>query len=176
MTDAQTIDLLISMAEISGVFVGFGVLIGAVQSSGPIAPEKKALAQGVSAIGIVALLGALIPPTISAFGLSAYPLWFYSSIGFEVVIAIGFFAALSQQNFREFGILNRKRWPVLSMIFLIPLEMTLQLSLIFVLFGVFPEKANALYFYSIFINLAEAAMALTLLVFHTESEVEEERV
>ena len=48
MTDAQTLDFAISIAEISGVFVGFGVLIGAVQSRDLFAPEKKALAQGVS--------------------------------------------------------------------------------------------------------------------------------
>ena len=113
----QTIDFLISLAEISGVFVGFGVLIGVVQSSGPIAPEKKALAQGVSTIGIVTLLGALVPLTLHAFGLSGHTLWFYSTIGFEVIIAVGFSAALFQKDFREFGILNRKRWPVLSLIF-----------------------------------------------------------
>ena len=169
MADAQTIDFLISLAEISGVFVGFGVLIGAVQSNGPISPEKKALAQGVSIIGIVTLLGALVPPTLHAFGLSGYALWLYSTIGFEVFIAVGFFAALSQKDFREFGLLNPKRWPVLSLIFWIPLELTLQGSLLFILFGVFPEKANALYLLANFVNLAEAAMALTLLVFHTES-------
>ena len=58
MTDSETMEFLISIAEISGVFVAFGVLIGAVQSRDTVAPEKRALAQAVSMIGIVSLLGA----------------------------------------------------------------------------------------------------------------------
>ena len=171
MTDAQTLDFAISIAEISGVFVGFGVLIGAVQSRDMIAPEKKALAQGVSLIGIVTLLGALVPPTLSAFGLVAHTLWFYSAIVFELFVLFGFAAALSRKDFKEFGPLNRKRWPIFGVVFWVPLELSLQASLLLVLFGVFPEKSNALYLFALFVNLGEAASALTLLVFHNESGI-----
>jgi hypothetical protein len=61
--DGQTIDFLISLAEISGVFVGFGVLIGAVQRTNEVPPVRKALAQGISIVGLVAMLTALLPPT-----------------------------------------------------------------------------------------------------------------
>ena len=57
--------------------------------------------------------------------------------------------------------------------FWIPLELTLQVSLLLILLGVFPERANALYLLANFVNLSEAAMALTLLVFHKENGIEE---
>jgi hypothetical protein len=75
-TDAQSIDFLISVAEIAGVFVGFGVLIGAIQRSDEVAPERKALAQGIAIIGLTAMLTALLPPTLREFGLSGQALWF----------------------------------------------------------------------------------------------------
>jgi len=71
-TDAHTIDFLISLAEISGVFVGFGVLIGALQRVDELTPERKALAQAVSVIGLVALLAALLPPVLREFGVSGH--------------------------------------------------------------------------------------------------------
>ena len=172
MTDAQTLDFAIAIAEISGVFVGFGVLIGAVQSRDVIAPEKKALAQGVSLLGIVTLLGALVPATLHAFGLSGHTLWFYSAIGFEAFVCLAFAVALSREEFREFGPLNRKRYPIFAVVFWVPLELSLQISFLLILFGLFPEQSNALYLFTLFVNLGEAAGALTLLVFHNESEIE----
>ena len=174
MADAQTLDFAISIAEISGVFVGFGVLIGAVQSRDVVAPEKKALAQSVSMLGIVTLLAALVPANLHAFGLSGHALWFYSTIGFELLVLFGFLAALSRSDFREFGPLNRKRWPVFAVVFWVPLELSLQASFLLILFGFFPEKANALYLFALFVNLGEAASLLTLLVFHNESGVQKD--
>ena len=84
-TDGQAIDFLISLAEIAGVFVGFGVLIGAVQRMNKVTPARKALAQAISMIGLAAMLTALLPPTLREFGLSGQALWFYASIGFFVI-------------------------------------------------------------------------------------------
>ena len=172
MTDAQTLDFAISIAEISGVFVGFGVHIGAVQSRDLFAPEKKALAQGVSLLGIVTLMGALVPVILNAFGLSGHLLWFYSTLGYELLVFFGFAAALSREEFREFGPLNRKRYPIFAVVFWVPLEFSLQLSFLLILFGLFPEQSNALYLFTLFVNLGEGAGALTLLVFHNESGIE----
>jgi hypothetical protein len=170
MTDPEAMDFLISIAEISGVFVAFGVLIGAVQNREAVAPEKKALAQAVSMIGIVSLLGALVPPILQTFGLSGRSLWFYSTIGFEAIILFGFSAALSQKDFREYGPVNRKRWPIFSLVYWFPLEISLQGALLLIIFGALPEKGNALYLFAQWVNLAEAGIALTLLVFHNERD------
>lgn len=174
MTDSETMGFLISIAEISGVFVAFGALIGAVQSRDTLAPEKKALAQAVSMIGIVSLLGALIPPILNSFDLTGHSLWLYSTIGFEIIILFGFSSALSRKDFKEFGPINRKRWPVFSLVYWFPLEVSLQASLLLIIFGFFPEKGNALYLFAQWVNLAEAAIALTLLVFHNETGVQQE--
>jgi hypothetical protein len=168
-TDAHTIDFLISLAEISGVFVGFGVLIGAVQRMNEVTPERKALAQAVSVVGLVAMLGALVPPTLREFGVSGHSLWFYSSIGFLIVISIAIAAVFGQKDFREYGIINYKRWPFVAPFFWIFLEGLLQGALFLNVFGVFPDKANAFYVFAVFVNVAEAAMVLTLLVLHKES-------
>ena len=157
------------MAEISGVFVGFGVLIGAVQRINEVTPERKALAQAVSVIGLVAMLGALVPPTLREFGASGHSLWFYSSIGYLIVISIALAAIMGQEDFREYGIINYKRWPFVATIFWIFLEVPLQGALFLNIFGFFPGKANALYVFAVFLNVAEAAMILTLLVLHKES-------
>jgi hypothetical protein len=167
-TDTHTIDFLISLAEISGVFVGFGVLIGALQRVDELTPERKALAQAVSVIGLVALLAALLPPVLREFGVSGLSLWFYSSIGYLTVISIALAAVFGQEDFREYSILNYKRWPFAAAIFWIFLEAPLQGALFLNVFGVFPDKANALYIFAVFFCVAEAALALTLLVLHTE--------
>jgi hypothetical protein len=168
-TDAHTIDFLISLAEISGVFVGFGVLIGAVQRMNDVTPERKALAQVVSVIGLIALLAALVPPTLREFGVSGHSLWFYSSIGYFIVIFIGIAAVIVDEDFREYGIINYKRWRFVAPIFWICLEVPLQGALFLNIFGVLPDKANAFYIFAVFLNVAEAAMALTLLVLHKEN-------
>ena len=90
-----------------------------------------------------------------------------------LIILFGFSSALSRKDFKEFGPLNRKRWPIFSLIYWFPLEISLQGSLLLILLGVFPEKGNALYLFAQWVNLAEAAIALTLLVFHNESGVEQ---
>lgn len=168
MADTHAVDFLISLAEISGVFVGFGVLIGALQREGELTPERKALAQSVSVLGLVALLAALLPPVLREFGVSSGSLWFYSSIGYLVVISLAFASVFGQEDFREYSILNFRRWPFVAAIFWVFLEAPLQGALFLNVFGFFPDKANALYIFAVFFCVAEAAMALTLLVLHTE--------
>jgi hypothetical protein len=168
-TDAQSIDFLISVAEIAGVFVGFGVLIGAIQRSDEVAPERKALAQGIAIIGLTAMLTALLPPTLREFGLSGQALWFYASIGFFVIIYVAFAAALGQRDFREFNIVNFKKSPLWASIFWIGLEAPIQLALLMIIFDLLPGMEHALYVFAVILSVAEAAMCLTLLVFHREA-------
>ena len=168
-TDGQAIDFLISLAEIAGVFVGFGVLIGAVQRMNEVTPARKALAQGVSILGLAAMLTALLPPTLRGFGLSGQALWFYASIGFFGIISIGFAVAFGQQEFREFSVLNYKKWPLLASVFWIGLEAPTQLALVLIIFNVMPGTEHALYVFAVMLCVAEAAMCLTLLVFHQDA-------
>jgi hypothetical protein len=168
-TDGQSIDFLISLAEIAGVFVGFGVLIGAIQRIDEVAPERKALAQGISIIGLTAMLTALLPPTLREFGLSGQDLWFYASIGFFAIISIAFAAALGQQEFRKFSLVNFKKSPLLASVFWIGLEAPIQLALLMVIFDAVPGIEHALYVFAVILSVAEAAMCLTLLVFHRET-------
>jgi hypothetical protein len=168
-TDGQTIDFLISLAEIAGVFVGFGVLISAVQGINKVTQESKQLARGISLSGLAALLTALLPPTLREFGLSGQALWFYASIGFYVIGSAAFAVALRQQEIREFIILSFKKWPLIASVFWIGLEAPVHLALLLIIFNVIPGMEHALYVLAVILCVAEATMCLTLLVFHQET-------
>lgn len=60
-------DLLVSLAEIAGVFVGFGALIVLSQQVEEGSPERHMVRQ-VVVIGLLTLVGALLPVGIAQFG------------------------------------------------------------------------------------------------------------
>ena len=74
----QDADLFLELAGIAGVFVGFGALI-AVRGSGPSEPLEVAPMRTVVTLGMMAVIAALAPVTLSRFGLAGHEIWAPSS-------------------------------------------------------------------------------------------------
>jgi hypothetical protein len=165
-------EVLIPLAEIAGVFVGFGALI-AVRSGGPSDPEVVAPMRMMVSMGLLTIVAALAPGALSRFDLSEHQLWALSSALFLAGwLAIGV-ATYRTPEWRagwaaeiERGRAHRPELPemaewVLYVLFMIALFLTP----IVILLGVVPDLEAALYYALVVLNLLGAGWTLLLLVF-----------
>ena len=68
----QDTELFLSLAEIAGVFVGFGALI-AVRSGGAGEPQEVAPMRLVVGLGMLTVIGAIAPVTLGRYDLTQPP-------------------------------------------------------------------------------------------------------
>ena len=166
-------ELLIPLAEIAGVFVGFGALI-AVRSSGPTEATEVAPMRMVVSMGMLAVAGGLVPGTLGHFDLTEHGVWALSSV---LVLAgwsaIGV-ASLRTPEYRaswaaeieETRAGSRPGW--LSMVeyaLYVPFMLATLLTPVVIVLGVVPELEAALYYAVVVLILLGAGWALLGLVF-----------
>jgi hypothetical protein len=72
------VEVLLSLAEIAGVFVGFGALI-AVRSGGPSQPQEVAPMRAMVSLGLLTVMAALAPVTLGRYDLNGHEIWALSS-------------------------------------------------------------------------------------------------
>jgi hypothetical protein len=162
MTDEATIEYLLSLAEVAGVLVGFGVLIGAIQTREESVSQRMGLIAGVCTIGVVLLFACLFPLLLLSYGLS--DIWRYSSLGFLVVNFASFGLAFSRR--RGLQLINPVSFDkAIAPFFWIALEIPLQLSLIVNILGLFQHLSIAFYLTAVIIGFIEAGLFLILIVF-----------
>jgi len=161
----QDTDLLLSLAEIAGVFVGFGALI-AIRGGGATEDYDVASVGMVVWGGITVVFVALIPVALGRFDIPAHTLWPACSlvalalfwIGNEVVGRIS-------RELRALKTLYTRRtrvWVELAgAVFWAPMTV----ALIAVVLGLFPDQEPALYLASVVLLLFMDAWMLLLLVF-----------
>ena len=75
------VELFIALAEIAGVFVGFGALISLTRKK-TIEFFQLGRLRGVVSIGLVVIVASLIPVGISRYGIISHDLWLICSIVF----------------------------------------------------------------------------------------------
>lgn len=75
----QDTDLLLSLAEIAGVFVGFGALI-AVRSGGATEVAEVAYMRAVVSMGMLTVVAAIAPVVLDRYGFSGHQLWAISAV------------------------------------------------------------------------------------------------
>ena len=80
-------ELFVHLAEIAGVFVGFGALI-AVRSEGASDPHTVEYLRGLVSGGLLVVAAALAPLTLSRFGLEVRAVWVPCSVFFFVVFLL----------------------------------------------------------------------------------------
>jgi hypothetical protein len=154
-------ELFLSLAEIAGVFVGFGALI-ALRSSGP-GDSFDVLAIGMVVwIAIAVVIIAFAPVAVGGFGVTGHTLWLACSViallvffaGDEVVAR----ASRERQAFLAAAPM-RRRWKgelATGVFSWIPATVALGL----VIFGVLPDQEAALYFAACALFLLGAALLL----------------
>ena len=162
----QDTELFLSLAEIAGVFVGFGALI-AVRSGGPASVVE------VGSIGYVVFLAtdvvavALAPVVLSRFDLTGHGLWLVCSIVALVLfwggIAVAERLPGQQRAYRQARPALRARAQVelAGAAFWLPATVALAL----VILGVLPEREPALYLAAIVLILLMDAFFLLTIVF-----------
>ena len=91
----QDADLFVALAEIAGVFVGFGALISFTRRS-EIDSLELGLVRAVVSIGLVVIVASLIPVTFARYGVAGHQLWATCSAIFLVLIWFTIF--LSVEN------------------------------------------------------------------------------
>ncbi len=163
------IGLLLSLAEIAGVFVGFGALI-ALRSGGPREPYEVVPVRAVLLTGMATVIAALAPVTISRYDLSAHDTLLLSSL-VVLVTYVGFYHVHRRSPEYKAAeavlVATHTRTPAatiedaVSMLFIgLP-----PLGLLIIALGVAPEIEAALYFTVVVLFLVLAGWTLLWLAF-----------
>jgi hypothetical protein len=160
----QDTELFLSLAEIAGVFVGFGALI-AVRSGGVSDAHEVAYIRPVVTLAICVVVAALAPVIVSRYGVTGHELWLACSL-----VALAVFLGLWLVNYRTPEIQEEKaagsraeivRGVAHNMLLLFSVAIALML----VVLGLVPDQEPALYFTAVGLILFLDALNLLFLVF-----------
>ena len=154
------IDLFLSIAEIAGVFVGFGALISFSRDQA----EAHSALRAVVTIGLLVLVAALLPVGLARYGLPDRILWVWSSMGFLLINWIAIVVLFLDRESRSSITTDVKANLGLSILFWVFLEVPVQVPLVLVIVGVKRTLAPAFYTTGLVLNLFEAAFLLARLV------------
>jgi hypothetical protein len=166
-------EVLVPLAEIAGVFVGFAALI-AVRSGGPTAPEEIAPMRVVVSMGMMTIIAGLIPGVFGRFALTEHEVWALSS----AVVLVAWLLSLAA-NFRtpearavwsaetaEQRAGSSQRWIAAAVWVAYVLLMALwTLTPVVIIAGVVPELEAALYYALVALYLFGAGWTLLSMVF-----------
>jgi hypothetical protein len=166
--------LLIAIAEIAGVFVGFGALIGVTRRN-EIDAAQLGRIRGIVTVGLTVMITALIPIGLNIYGITDHNLWFLSSLIFFslnwMVIILSFRDPINRELLKK----GMRTSPLISTLFWLLLEVPLQAQLVLTMLGLFPLLEPAFYTTSLLFNLFQAAFALVQLVYsQSDSQVPNE--
>lgn len=165
----QGTDLFLSVAEIAGVFVGFGALI-AVRSGGAMQLGEVNDIRWVVTTAIWVVIAALTPIVASSYGATGHELWLGCSL-----LALAFLAVMTAvfsvtpENRAELAdnLANTPRTLIVAVMvptFWVPFVLVV-LALVAVTLGVFPDQEEALYLSALALGLLMSALMLFVGVF-----------
>jgi len=165
----QGTDVLVPLAEIAGVFVGFGALI-AVRSGATMALSEIIWMRYVMMAGIWVVIAALAPTVIGSYGVAGHELWLACSL-----VALALFAAmvivfaLTPENQAErarasSAVPRGVAAAVYGSTVWLPMPLLL-VALALVVLGPFPDQEQALYLTAVAVGLYMGAIALFVAVF-----------
>jgi hypothetical protein len=166
---ANDIDLLISLAELAGVFVGFASLVILIGSGVDTSPgSARSQIKIVVVIGAMVFVAALLPVCLQRYGVAESLVWRISSLLFLIIIwsALLTFGRAEGDYTKEAYLAN----PPAFLFFWLVLEPAIQIPLILAMFGVYPKLAPAFYLTALIINLGQAALKFLQVVGAAEKE------
>jgi hypothetical protein len=157
----QDADLLVQLAAIAGVFVGFGALI-AVRSGGASDAHEVAYIRSIVSIAVWVAVVALAPVTLSRYGLAGHDLWLACSV-LALVLLLGLWAVNSRtpEMRQEYAQAQLMREVAINTLLVVSLVVTLFLAAL----GLVPDQEPALYLTAVELGLLATALTLLLLVF-----------
>lgn len=165
---AEDVNLLVAIAEIAGIFVGFGALISVTRRS-EIEVASLGLIRAVVTIGLVVVVAALIPVGLSRYGLTGHALWAPCSFIFLLLIWGVIVLSLRQPENRRLMNTRTQANPAMAVFFWFLLEVPMQVPLVLTILGAYPHLEPAFYITALALNLFEAAFVLAQLVYSQSS-------
>ena len=159
----QDVELFIAIAEIAGVFVGFGALISLTRRNS-IEFSQLGRLRSVVSIGLVVIVAALIPVGFSRYGVISHDLWFICSLIFFLLVLAMSILSLRKPEYRKLVINQARNNPLMAIFFWLLLEVPIQISLILTLLGLYPDLEPAFYTTALLFHLFEAAFVLAQIV------------
>lgn len=160
----QDLNLLTAIAEIAGVFVGFGALISVTRRSEIDAAQLSQI-RAVVTIGLVVMVAALIPVGLGHYGITGHDLWLVCSIIFLLLIWAVTISSLRSPENRQLALTRARDNPMMAAFFWLLLEIPMQAPLVLVIIGANPELEPAFYITSLVLNLFQAAFVLAQFVY-----------
>jgi hypothetical protein len=157
--------LFLAVAQIAGIFVGFGGLIGSLGDF-HARTEAAKLLQSVVAMSLGVMTAALIPATLIQFQPDPQVLWQVSSgIYILLIWCGGTLVVLINPEFRDWFRAHAKRAPLFALLFWVGLEVPIQVSLFLALFDVVPAWSQGFFVTALMFNLFQPATLLTRFLF-----------
>lgn len=164
----QDTELFLSLAEIAGVFVGFGALI-AVRSGAAGEPQEVAPMRLVVGMGMLTIIAALAPVTLGRYDLTDHQVLALSSVlagvGFGGIV---FIQVRAPEYKAAVPIVTATRPAIQDVLENVAGLLIIggsALALVAIVLGVAPELEAALYFTVVVLILLMAAWTLLWLVF-----------
>ncbi len=165
----QDTELFLALAEIAGVFVGFGALI-AVRGGGPTEAGDITGIRWVMSNAIWVVIAALAPIFITSYGLTGHGLWLVSSLValalFAVIVSVN---TVAPENLAEVAAARASVPRAMRVVLFGPTiwlpVVLLVLALALVMLGLFPDQEQALYLTAVGLGLYMGAMGLFVMVF-----------
>jgi hypothetical protein len=165
----QDTELFLSLAEIAGVFVGFGALI-AVRSGGPSEPLEVAPMRVMVSMGMLTIVAALAPVTLGRYDLADDQIWALGSalilIGWLLIFVAsartpeyraGWATSVAEARLTPGDVIGGAAFALYMIVsFVVP---------IIIILGVTPDLEAALYFTVVVLILLGAGATLLGLVF-----------
>ena len=160
----QDADLLLSLAEIAGVFVGFGALIS-VRGGGASSPHEVAYIRSVVWIALWVVVAALAPVFVSRYDITGHALWLGCSL-LALALWLGLLVgdARTPESRADVTAASRARL-IGEMTASLLLAVPMLIALVVVALGLFPDQEPALYLTAVGLGLFLGALSLLLLVF-----------
>jgi hypothetical protein len=165
----QGTELLIPLAEIAGVFVGFGALI-AVRGAAASETHELVYIESVVSMAIWVVIAALVPVIVGGYGVTGHTLWVVCSLLALVLFAAIIIVVRRTPEHRAEADATWGAIPVmrLAMVFgstiWLPIA-SIAVAFILVVVGLFPDQEQALYLTAVSLGLFEAGFLLLVLVF-----------
>ncbi len=119
------------------------------------------IVRSVVTIGLLTLIGALVPVSLASFSVDDRLLWGWSGGAFLALIWL----ALLHPTNRPVLVAMMRSDVKASLLFWFVLEPLIQVPLFFCVFGFLPQYAHAFYMLAVVINLIQCAQALLQVVY-----------
>lgn len=166
-------ELFLSLAEIAGVFVGFGALI-AVRSGSAAEAEAISTIRWVMSSGVWVVIAALAPVIANQYGLSGHELWLGCGL-LALVLLVASMLAMGRTPENRADVASTlavvpmaQIAVVMGLTFWLP-TVALVLALAVVFLGLAPAQDQALYLTAVAFGLVQAALQLLVMVFWRSS-------